>query len=69
MCGMEMMQSEKCLGKDSTDHAFRHREAVDNEGLYVSHYHKEEPGEVDKSVRLEERHLRCEQGEETYLWT
>ena len=38
-----MMQSEKCLGKDPTDHAFRHRDAVDSGGLYVSHYHEEEP--------------------------
>ena len=59
------MQSEKCLGKDPTDHAFRHRDAVDNGGVYVSHYHEQEPGKVDDIGKSwEERHLGFEQGEE-----
>ena len=63
-----MMQSEKCLGKDPTDHAFRHRDAVDSEKVCVSHGHKQDLDEVDKirtpqegsylTVRTRQREIR-----------
>jgi hypothetical protein len=53
------------VAKESTDHAFQRRDAVDSGGLYVSHYREQELGKVeDIGKSWEERHLWFEPGEE-----
>lgn len=59
-----MLQSQKWVAEDPTDHAFRHREAIDFDVLYISHHYEQDPGDVNKiGTSREKRHLWCGQGE------